>query len=99
MRVADALSHPLRFWVLVFSLCFFYNGIFPFMAEAPDFVRMKYGKSSSVSGVISGLCYDMSMSLSPFLGGVSRLQTIWLGACSQSSVTLDAPSIAQQFAD
>ena len=70
MQVSDMFKYPVRFWVLVFTLCFFYNGIFPFMAEAPDFIRMQYGESAEKAGIISGLCYDMSMVLSPFLGGI-----------------------------
>ena len=42
MKVSDVLKYPKAFWALTAALCFFYNGIFPFMAEAPDFIRMKY---------------------------------------------------------
>jgi MFS family permease len=70
MKISDIFKYPATFWFLLFSLCFFYNGIFPFMAEAPDFIRMKYSKSSAMAGIIAGLCYDMSMVLSPFLGGI-----------------------------
>jgi hypothetical protein len=46
------------------------EGIFPFNAEAPDFIRMKYQKTPEASGMIAGICYDMSMILSPFMGGL-----------------------------
>ena len=68
--VKDVFKYPASFWALTAALCFFYNGIFPFMAEAPDFIRMKYKKSPQVAGVIAGICYDMSMILSPFMGGI-----------------------------
>eukprot|EP00912_Choanoflagellata_sp_UC4_P002483 UC4_evm1s1573 len=70
MKVLDFLKWPPSFWFLTAALCFFYNGIFPFMAEAPDFIRMKYKQSSSMAGILAGLCYDMSMILSPFMGGL-----------------------------
>lgn len=69
-KMSDVLNYPKAFWALTAALCFFYNGIFPFMAEAPDFIRMKYDKSPSTAGVIAGICYDMSMILSPFMGGI-----------------------------
>jgi MFS family permease len=49
---------------------FFYNGVFPFVADSSKFIQDKYDFSKKTSSYISGSVYDISMLLSPFLGGI-----------------------------
>uniref|UniRef100_A0A1I8FB20 Lysosomal dipeptide transporter MFSD1 n=1 Tax=Macrostomum lignano TaxID=282301 RepID=A0A1I8FB20_9PLAT len=61
-----------RFWLLVLSIMFYYNGVFPFVADASQFINQKYSLDDKVSAYITGAVYDVSMLLSPFLGGLIR---------------------------
>lgn len=58
------------FWLLCFTIMFFYNGIFPFVADASKFIQDKYHYPETTSAYMAGAVYDVSMVLSPFLGGV-----------------------------
>ncbi|XP_041359016.1 major facilitator superfamily domain-containing protein 1-like isoform X2 [Gigantopelta aegis] len=58
----------LAFWLVVLSIMFFYNGVFPFVADASKFIQYKYGFDDKTSSYIAGAVYDVSLVLSPFLG-------------------------------
>jgi MFS family permease len=58
----------MSYWLVTLSIMFFYNGVFPFVADASLFVQDKYGFSSDTSSMIAGGVYDMSLVLAPFCG-------------------------------
>lgn len=33
-RIQDVRHLPLRYWLLILTIMFFYNGVFPFVADA-----------------------------------------------------------------
>ncbi|XP_063962507.1 major facilitator superfamily domain-containing protein 1-like isoform X1 [Lytechinus pictus] len=70
VRLRDILEFTLPYWLLALSIMFFYNGVFPFVADASDFIQQKYGYSSdsTVPAYLAGAVYDASLLLSPFLG-------------------------------
>eukprot|EP01094_Clydonella_sp_ATCC50884_P024691 TRINITY_DN6262_c0_g1_i1.p1 TRINITY_DN6262_c0_g1~~TRINITY_DN6262_c0_g1_i1.p1 ORF type:complete len:478 (+),score=140.48 TRINITY_DN6262_c0_g1_i1:87-1520(+) len=68
IRVQDIKELPLSFWLLSFICMFFYSVVFPFIADAPKFFVHKWGYSSDHASIIGGICYDVSLLLSPFLG-------------------------------
>ncbi|GFX76993.1 major facilitator superfamily domain-containing protein 1 [Trichonephila clavipes] len=49
---------------------FFYNGVFPFVADASKFIGDKYDFDDNTAAYIAGAVYDVSLLLSPFLGGL-----------------------------
>lgn len=69
VRVTDIRYFSLSYWLLALTIMFFYNGVFPFVADSSKFIAKKYGFSDKTSAYISGSVYDVSMILSPFLGG------------------------------
>lgn len=74
LKITDIRHLSLQFWLVAFSIMFFYNGVFPFMADASKFIHDKYGERYSLnektSAYIAGAVYDVSMIISPFLGGM-----------------------------
>nr|KAG5711821.1 hypothetical protein BaRGS_023585 [Batillaria attramentaria] len=74
LKITDIRHLPLQFWLVALSIMFFYNGVFPFMADASKFIYDKYGEKYSLndrtSAYIAGAVYDVSMLISPFLGGM-----------------------------
>ncbi|XP_071495184.1 lysosomal dipeptide transporter MFSD1-like [Diadema antillarum] len=70
VRVSDIINFTLPYWLLVFSIMFFYNGVFPFVADASKFIQDKYNftEESPVPAYLAGAVYDASLLLSPFLG-------------------------------
>lgn len=68
MKFTDIRHFSLRYWLLAFSIMFFYNGIFPFVADASKFIQDKYHFDKDVSSYMAGAVYDVSMVISPFLG-------------------------------
>lgn len=74
VRVTDVRFFSLSYWLLALTIMFFYNGVFPFVADSSKFIQKKYGEKFSLdekkSSYISGAVYDVSMFLSPFLGGL-----------------------------
>jgi len=70
IRLTDLTRFSLPFWLLVLAICFYYNGVFPFVADASQFIQEKYGFAPTTSSYLAGAVYDVSMVLSPFLGGV-----------------------------
>ncbi|XP_064624959.1 major facilitator superfamily domain-containing protein 1-like [Lineus longissimus] len=70
MRITDIRHFTGSFWLLVFAIMFFYNGVFPFVADASKFIQDKYSIDKKTSSYLAGAAYDVSMILSPFLGGV-----------------------------
>jgi len=70
VRVTDVRYFSLSYWLLALTIMFFYNGVFPFVADSSKFIHVKYGFSDKTSSYISGSVYDVSMVLSPFLGGL-----------------------------
>ncbi|XP_061182017.1 major facilitator superfamily domain-containing protein 1-like [Saccostrea echinata] len=70
LKLTDIKDFSLSYWLLALSIMFFYNGVFPFVADASKFIHMKYKMNKDVSAYIAGAVYDVSMILSPFLGGV-----------------------------
>lgn len=72
VRLSDILHFTLPYWLLALSIMFFYNGVFPFVADASKFIQDKYNYSdtSPVPAYLAGAVYDASLLLSPFLGVV-----------------------------
>lgn len=70
VRVTDVKYFSISYWLLALTIMFFYNGVFPFVADSTKFIIKKYGFDKRTAGYISGSVYDVSMLLSPFLGGV-----------------------------
>lgn len=69
VRVQDVRQLPLRYWLLVFTIMFFYNGVFPFVADASKFIQDKYtGYSQREAAYIAGAVYDSSLVLSAAVG-------------------------------
>lgn len=70
VRLTDVKYFSMAYWLLALTIMFFYNGVFPFVADSTKFIQNKYGFDKQTAGYISGSVYDVSMVLSPFLGGV-----------------------------
>ncbi|KAK3761409.1 hypothetical protein RRG08_024276 [Elysia crispata] len=74
LKITDIKKLSLSFWLLALTIMFFYNGVFPFVADASKFIKTKYGEkyhlSDRESSYLSGAVYDVSMVISPFLGGM-----------------------------
>ncbi|KAM6424390.1 lysosomal dipeptide transporter MFSD1-like isoform 2-T2 [Liasis olivaceus] len=69
VRVQDIRYLPLRYWLLVLTIMFFYNGVFPFVADASKFIQDKYpGYSQQAAAYIAGAVYDSSLVLSAAVG-------------------------------
>ncbi|XP_014345004.1 major facilitator superfamily domain-containing protein 1 isoform X1 [Latimeria chalumnae] len=69
VRFQDIRKLPLHYWLLVFTIMFFYNGVFPFVADASKFIEDKYpGYSQQEAAYITGAVYDSSLVLSATVG-------------------------------
>lgn len=69
VQIQDVRLLPLRYWLLVFTIMFFYNGVFPFVADASKFIQDKYtGYSQREAAYIAGAVYDSSLVLSAAVG-------------------------------
>lgn len=69
VHVKDVRRLPLRYWLLVLTIMFFYNGVFPFVADASKFIQDKYtGYSQQQASYIAGAVYDSSLVLSAAVG-------------------------------
>uniref|UniRef100_A0A8C7XIK4 Im:7160594 n=1 Tax=Oryzias sinensis TaxID=183150 RepID=A0A8C7XIK4_9TELE len=65
----DVKLLSLRYWLLVLTIMFFYNGIFPFIADASKFIQDKYGNySQKEAAYVAGAVYDSSLVLSASVG-------------------------------
>uniref|UniRef100_A0A3B3ZMR2 Lysosomal dipeptide transporter MFSD1 n=1 Tax=Periophthalmus magnuspinnatus TaxID=409849 RepID=A0A3B3ZMR2_9GOBI len=68
-RIQDVKLLSLRYWLLVLTIMFFYNGIFPFIADASKFIQDKYSDySQKEASYIAGAVYDSSLVLSASVG-------------------------------
>ncbi|XP_061911872.1 major facilitator superfamily domain-containing protein 1-like isoform X1 [Entelurus aequoreus] len=69
VRIQDVKLLSLRYWLLVLTIMFFYNGIFPFVADASKFIQDKYnGYTHEEAAYIAGAVYDSSLILSAGIG-------------------------------
>ncbi|XP_063286677.1 major facilitator superfamily domain-containing protein 1-like [Pelobates fuscus] len=69
VRVQDVRHLPLRYWLLVLTIMFFYNGVFPFVADASKFIQDKYeGYDQKTAAYVAGAVYDSSLVLSAAVG-------------------------------
>ncbi|XP_033963992.1 lysosomal dipeptide transporter MFSD1 [Pseudochaenichthys georgianus] len=69
VRIQDVKLLSLRYWLLVLTIMFFYNGIFPFIADASKFIQDKYdGYSQKEAAYIAGAVYDSALVLSASVG-------------------------------
>ncbi|KAM8961474.1 lysosomal dipeptide transporter MFSD1-like isoform 1-T1 [Pelodytes ibericus] len=69
VRVQDIRYLPFRYWLLVLTIMFFYNGVFPFVADASKFIQDKYdGYDQQTAAYIAGAVYDSSLVLSAAVG-------------------------------
>ncbi|XP_027549513.1 major facilitator superfamily domain-containing protein 1-like isoform X3 [Neopelma chrysocephalum] len=69
VRIQDIQHLPLHYWLLVLTIMFFYNGVFPFVADASKFIQDKYpGYSQQAAAYIAGAVYDSSLVLSAAVG-------------------------------
>ncbi|XP_067677799.1 lysosomal dipeptide transporter MFSD1-like [Haliotis asinina] len=74
LRFTDIRYFSLSYWLVALAIMFFYNGVFPFVADASKFIydkyKIEYNFNQKTSSYIAGSIYDVSMILSPFLGGI-----------------------------
>ncbi|XP_014663317.1 PREDICTED: major facilitator superfamily domain-containing protein 1-like isoform X1 [Priapulus caudatus] len=70
LRFTDIKYFSLGYWLLAVSIMFFYNGIFPFVADASKFIQDKYDYNEQKADYMVGAVYDVSLLMSPFLGGI-----------------------------
>jgi len=70
VKPRDILRFNVSFWLMALTIMFFYNGVFPFVADAAKFIHDKYNVDGKTSSYYAGAVYDVSMVLSPFLGGI-----------------------------
>ncbi|XP_051877488.1 major facilitator superfamily domain-containing protein 1-like [Pristis pectinata] len=69
VRLQDIRHLSLHYWLLVLTIMFFYNGIFPFIADATKFIQDKYsGYSHQEASYITGAVFDSSLILLPIAG-------------------------------
>ncbi|XP_070563686.1 lysosomal dipeptide transporter MFSD1-like [Ptychodera flava] len=68
LRLRDIKYFSLQFWLLALTIMFFYNGVFPFVADASKFIQNKYGYDPTTSSYMAGSVYDVSLGLSWILG-------------------------------
>uniref|UniRef100_A0A3B4EYL8 Major facilitator superfamily domain-containing protein 1-like n=1 Tax=Pundamilia nyererei TaxID=303518 RepID=A0A3B4EYL8_9CICH len=69
MRIQDVKLLSVTYWLLVLTIMFFYNGIFPFIADASKFIQDKYSYySQKEAAYIAGAVYDSSLVLSASVG-------------------------------
>ncbi|XP_062915202.1 major facilitator superfamily domain-containing protein 1-like isoform X2 [Mobula hypostoma] len=69
VRLKDICHFSLRYWLLVLTIMFFYNGFFPFIADATKFAQDKYSRYSlQEASYIAGAVFDTSMLLLPIAG-------------------------------
>uniref|UniRef100_A0A8C9VYN7 Lysosomal dipeptide transporter MFSD1 n=1 Tax=Scleropages formosus TaxID=113540 RepID=A0A8C9VYN7_SCLFO len=69
VRVQDIRQFSLRYWLLVLTIMFFYNGIFPFIADASKFIQDKYSEySQEEAAYVAGAVYDSSLVLCAAMG-------------------------------
>jgi MFS family permease len=68
LKFTDIKHFNALFWLLALTIMFFYDGIFPFVADASNFIQEKYGFKPIDSSYMAGSVYYLSMVLSPFLG-------------------------------
>nr|XP_057917161.1 major facilitator superfamily domain-containing protein 1-like isoform X2 [Doryrhamphus excisus]XP_057917162.1 major facilitator superfamily domain-containing protein 1-like isoform X2 [Doryrhamphus excisus] len=69
VRIQDVKLLPLRYWLLVLTTMFFYNGIYPFIADASKFIQDKYTDyTQEEAAYIAGAVYDSSLVLSAIVG-------------------------------
>ncbi|XP_068102846.1 lysosomal dipeptide transporter MFSD1-like [Hyperolius riggenbachi] len=67
--VQDMRLLPLRYWLLVLTITFFYSAVFPFVADASKFIQDKYsGYDQRTTSYITGAVYDSSLVLSAIAG-------------------------------
>ncbi|XP_013771585.1 major facilitator superfamily domain-containing protein 1-like [Pundamilia nyererei] len=68
-RIQDVKLLSVTYWLLVLTIMFFYNGIFPFIADASKFIQDKYSYySQKEAAYIAGAVYDSSLVLSASVG-------------------------------
>ncbi|XP_054707597.1 major facilitator superfamily domain-containing protein 1-like [Uloborus diversus] len=70
VRVSDVKHFSMSYWLVIFTIMFFYNGVFPFVADASKFIKDKYHYDDNTAAYMAGAVYDVSLILSPFLGGL-----------------------------
>ncbi|XP_037134413.1 major facilitator superfamily domain-containing protein 1 isoform X2 [Syngnathus acus] len=69
VRIQDVKQLSLRYWLLVLTIMFFYNGIFPFIADASKFIQDKYDDyTQKEASYVAGAVYDSSLVLSACVG-------------------------------
>uniref|UniRef100_A0A8C5WLC3 Lysosomal dipeptide transporter MFSD1 n=1 Tax=Leptobrachium leishanense TaxID=445787 RepID=A0A8C5WLC3_9ANUR len=69
VRVQDVRRLPLRYWLLVLTIMFFYTAIYCFVADASKFIQDKYdGYDQKTAGYIAGAVFDCALVLSAAVG-------------------------------
>lgn len=69
VKLQDIRHLSLRYWLLVLTVMFFYNGMSPFIADASKFIQDKYpGYSQQEASYITGAVFDTSLILLPIAG-------------------------------
>jgi MFS family permease len=68
IRLQDVKNFPGAYWIICLLIMLFYNMIFPFMADATDFIQKTWPQYTSTAGNRVSIVYTVSMVVSPFLG-------------------------------
>ncbi|XP_072916534.1 lysosomal dipeptide transporter MFSD1-like isoform X3 [Hemitrygon akajei] len=94
VRLKDICHLSLRYWLLVLTIMFFYNGFFPFIADATKFIQDKYSRySNQEASYIAGAVFDTSMLLLPIAGiliDYIGLRGIFVSMCAVLTVPVFA---------
>ncbi|XP_022086175.1 major facilitator superfamily domain-containing protein 1-like isoform X3 [Acanthaster planci] len=72
LHFSDIRYFNSSYWLVVLTIMFFYNGVFPFMADASKFIHDKYGfkEESPVPSYLVGAVFDVSLVLCVLLGAL-----------------------------
>eukprot|EP00049_Salpingoeca_infusionum_P021735 m.4334 g.4334 ORF g.4334 m.4334 type:complete len:468 (-) comp4465_c0_seq1:140-1543(-) len=68
LKFTDIKNLEIRFWLVCAVIVFFYNSVFPFVADASSFIQDKYGLKPNKASDVAGSVYYVSLGISPFMG-------------------------------
>uniref|UniRef100_A0A3Q3VM17 Lysosomal dipeptide transporter MFSD1 n=1 Tax=Mola mola TaxID=94237 RepID=A0A3Q3VM17_MOLML len=69
LKIQDLKQLSLRYWLLVLTTMFFYNVIFPFIADASKFIQDKFSSYSQKEAVYTvGAIYDVALLFTAVVG-------------------------------
>ena len=89
-NVRNLLQLPLSFWLTTFSIVFFYNALFPFVADASKFIIDVYGlvslvaKTATLPRILQDVLQDLARQcifLPGFLQDSCKIYLIFQDSC------------------